>query len=243
MKLQFLRIDSLSESDRHAMYDLLKTHFEGTKLEVFQADLEQKNWVILLRDEQLEVLKGFSTLLMYQTEFAGEAINVVYSGDTITAPSAWSSLALPRGWIAGVKQLRQVYNQGRLYWLLICSGYRTYRFLPTFWREFYPRYDVPTPTSISALMNFLARTQFKQCYDESKGIVRFPHPQVLQESSRGIPENRLADPHVRFFAQKNPGHLQGDELVCLTEICQDNLTPAGERMWFSKTLEAIGFDL
>jgi hypothetical protein len=28
----------------------------------------------------------------------------------------------------------------------------------------------------------------------------------------------------------NPGHANGDELACLTEISRSNLTPAGERM-------------
>jgi hypothetical protein len=48
---------------------------------------------------------------------------------------------------------------------------------------------------------------------------------------RGIPERRLRDEHVAFFAQRNPGHENGDELVCLTELEYENLTAAGKRMW------------
>jgi len=33
-----------------------------------------------------------------------------------------------------------------------------------------------------------------------------------------------------FFLEKNPGYVNGDELVCLTEIRNGNYTPAGERM-------------
>jgi hypothetical protein len=31
------------------------------------------------------------------------------------------------------------------------------------------------------------------------------------------------DPHIRFFLERNPGYIQGDELVCLIEISGENL--------------------
>ncbi|KOR38604.1 MULTISPECIES: hypothetical protein [Planktothricoides] len=229
----------LTPLDRDRMYCLLATHFDGVDLATFEADLNQKNWVLLM--EKNSQMQGFSTLLIYQMEFAREKINVVYSGDTIVAPSAWSSSILSSAWIASVKQLRQNYSKGKLYWLLISSGYRTYRFLPTFWQEFYPRYDAETPEATKQLMEFIAQDRFGECYDSKNGIVRFPKPQSLGEKLRGIPENRLSDPHVRFFNDRNPHHHQGDELVCLTEISEDNLTPAGRRMWFTNSISLTLF--
>ena len=41
----------------------------------------------------------------------------------------------------------------------------------------------------------------------------------------------MRDRHVAFFAEKNPGHERGDELICLTELSYENLTAAGRRMW------------
>ncbi|HEY9831988.1 MAG TPA: hypothetical protein V6D26_15495 [Stenomitos sp.] len=234
MQARLVEVQQLLGSDRHAMYSLLNTHFDGAKPEIFETDLERKNWVILLEDQETKTLKGFSTLLVYETQFEGEVLSVVYSGDTIVDPSAWSSSLLPRAWIASIHFLRHKYPNGKLYWLLISSGYRTYRFLPIFWQEFYPCYDTPTPPRIQAIMQFLAHTHFGNCYDESAGIVRFPHPQVLREKLSGIPQERLKDSHIRFFQTQNPGYEQGDELVCLTEIKEENLTPAGRRMWFAK---------
>ncbi len=62
------------------------------------------------------------------------------------------------------------------------------------------------------------------------GVVRFTRPQVLRDHLRGISNERLRNPHVAFFAQRNPGHGNGDELVCITELGPGNLTPAGRRM-------------
>ncbi|MFH7029318.1 MAG: hypothetical protein ACHBN1_28975 [Heteroscytonema crispum UTEX LB 1556] len=63
---------------------------------------------------------------------------------------------------------------------------------------------------------------------------------MLRGCLKGIPQERLQDPHIQFFALHNPGHLQGDELVCLTEICEENLTPAGKRMWFADLALGVG---
>jgi hypothetical protein len=40
---------------------------------------------------------------------------------------------------------------------------------------------------------------------------------------------QLADPDVAFFLEANPGHAMGDELACLAEISERNLTPAALR--------------
>ena len=230
MQTELVRTGELAIAQKADMYALLNRHFEGATQAVFETDLNLKNWVLLLKDDANQ-LKGFSTLLMYDITFEGEVITVVYSGDTIMDPSAWASSALPVAWVAAVNQLRSQYQGKKLYWLLISSGFRTYRFLPTFWQQFYPRYDQKIPEREARLMKFLCRRQFGEWYDESTGIVKFPTPQKLREHLEGIPVERLRNPHIQFFATQNPEYAKGDELVCLTEINENNLTRAGRRMW------------
>ncbi|MEM7796277.1 MAG: hypothetical protein AAF579_17715 [Cyanobacteria bacterium P01_C01_bin.118] len=235
MYSQLVSIPTLTDADREAMYSLLQHHFSGVTPAVFSDDLAHKNWVILIKNRAMQ-LKGFSTLHLYDVVINDETLSVVYSGDTIVDPSAWSSATLPRAWIQAVNQLRTA-NQ-RLFWLLISSGFRTYRLLPTFWQVFYPRYDQPVPEKIQQLMHQLAKQQFGNAYNPKTGIVRFSHPQKLSPILGTVPPERQSDPHICFFEQANPDHSQGDELVCLTEICAENLTPAGRRMWFSRSLVA-----
>lgn len=235
MNSQLISTEELSPLDVEDMFVLLNKHFQGVKRDIFNNDLDSKNWVILIKDEQTNELKGFSTLLMYDTCFEAETISIVFSGDTIVDPSAWGSSALSTSWISSINKLRREYCEGKLYWLLISGGYRTYRFLPLFWKEFYPRYDTPTPENILHLMQDLAVKRFGENYDIKTGVVSFPHPHILRDGLRGIPVERLQDPHIQFFQRLNPGHLNGDELVCFTEICEGNLTRAGRRMWFANT--------
>ena len=207
---------------------LLSHHFDGVTREQFERDLAEKNWVVEIRRE--DRLLGFSTLLVCEAHFAGHALTAIYSGDTIVASEAWGSPALARTWIAAVNHLRAACPSRPCYWLLLTSGFRTYRFLPIFWREFFPRHATPTPSSEERLLHHLAAAHYGTWYDASSGIVRFPRPQRLRGQLGAVPVGRTGDPDVAFFLTRNPGHAGGDELACLTEISQDNLTAAGRRM-------------
>jgi hypothetical protein len=218
----------LTADDLAEMYRLLTQHFEGVTIEQFHRDTAEKNWVVLI--ERSEQLVGFSTILAYETSFEGASLSVIYSGDTIVAPEAWNASTLPRAWIESVVKLRQLYPCGPYVWLLITSGFRTYRFLPVFWREFYPQCDSLTPPYCQRLTDQLAAERFDRQYDAATGVVRFAKPQRLRGTLAEIPTGRMADPHVAFFASRNPGYAQGDDLVCLTELAPSNLTAAGRRM-------------
>jgi hypothetical protein len=228
----------LSAAQACAMHQLLARHFSGVTPEQFARDLAEKNWVLLV--SRGEHLVGFSTLLIYESAFAGDPVSVVYSGDTIVAPEAWGTTALPMAWIAAVNTLRATVPRGRYYWLLLTSGFRTYRFLPVFWRDFFPRFDRVTPRDAGQLLDHLARERFGAKYDSATGLVRFEQPQQLRAGLNEIPSGRLTDPHVAFFAARNPSHAVGDELVCLTELSQENLTAAGHRMVKSNRYEPQG---
>ncbi|HET9210886.1 MAG TPA: hypothetical protein VFR03_10840 [Thermoanaerobaculia bacterium] len=214
-------------SDR--MFALLASSFSGVDRDTFQRDLAEKSCVVLLEDAA-GVLRGFSTFLMYGTRAGGRQLTVVCSGDTIVEPAAWGSQALPRAWIRAVHEMWRGHPPGDLYWLLLTSGFRTYRFLPVFCRRFYPHHGSPTPPAHQMLLDALCRERFGPLYDRATGLVRFSRPQVLQEELLHVPAGRRSDPHVRFFLERNAGYLAGDELVSLASLADDNLTGAARRM-------------
>lgn len=227
---RLVAISDLTEAEREAMLTLLSTHFHGATRDSFQRDLGDKNFCLLI--ESGSGVLGFSTMHVYEALVDGELMTVVYSGDTIVDPAAWASAALPRSWITGVYAVRQQFPRGRLVWLLLTSGFRTYRLLPTFWKAFYPRFDAPTPPDWQRVLMTLAAARFGERYDPATGIVRILHPQPLRAHLAHVAENRLADPHVRFFLERNPGHADGDELVSIADLSPENLTPVGRRVAF-----------
>jgi hypothetical protein len=52
----------------------------------------------------------------------------------------------------------------------------------------------------------------------------------LRPGVADLTPQRLRDPHVRFFVERNPGHAGGDELCCLAPITRENFTPAAYRV-------------
>lgn len=220
----------LSNAEVLSMFRVFSENFNGTTMEIFERDLENKNWVILLRDANTKEIEGFSTLALYETEFNHQPISVVYSGDTIIRREYWGTPQLPSTWIKTVLEKSANMIQP-LYWLLISSGYKTYRFLTVFYKEFYPRYDVSTPPEMQSLMDYLAAQRYGSDYHCEEGVVRFANGATpLREGISEVTNERLHDPHVAFYIERNPGYVNGDELVCITRVHPDNFTPAGRRM-------------
>ena len=224
----------LTPAERAAMLTLLDRHFAGVTPAQFDLDLAEKQWVILLHDTS-GALIGFTSLRLETLE-APISCHLLSSGDTIIDPRAWGGTALMRAWLAAVLALRERVGRDRpFYWLLLVSGFRTYRFLPLFWHDFHPRQPSAGASSLAPRLPPLARLRYGEAFDPASGLVRFPHPQRLRPHLAGIPAGRMRDPHVAFFAARNPGHAEGDELVCLTELDEANLTRAGRRI-----LRALG---
>jgi hypothetical protein len=224
------RVDALTRREADEMYELLGTYFDGVTRAMFARDLAEKEWAVLLADEGTGRLRGFSTLMRMAVDVDGERVDAVYSGDTIVDRGCWGETLLPRLWSQHAFRIAASIRGARVFWFLICSGYKTYRFLPVFFREFYPTHERPTPDRVRRVADALASARFPREYDPSTGVVRLAAAAPLHGGVADVTERRLRDPHVAFFARANPGHARGDELVCLTELATANLTPAGRRM-------------
>ncbi|MBE7469677.1 MAG: hypothetical protein DPW09_31660 [Anaerolineae bacterium] len=225
------RPQELTLAERNEMYGLLADYFANVTRPHFETDLAEKEWVILLSDSATGQIQGFSTLMRLQVVVDNQPVVAFFSGDTIIHRDYWGEVELPRLWGRHVFNLAETMgNEARVYWFLISSGYKTYRFLPVFFREFYPTYLRPTPPDIKQIMDALARAKFPSEYDPERGIIRFAQAAPLRSGVAEITARRLKDPHVAFFVAANPGHAQGDQLPCLVELTRTNITAAGRRM-------------
>ena len=216
------------------MYALLQRYFSGTTRARFEADLREKESVILLRDAMSGQIQGFSTLMRLRARIDEEEIVAFFSGDTIIDREYWGETVLSRIWgqtvFAEADRIVAERPGTAVYWFLICSGYKTWRFLPVFFQKFYPNADGPTPPHFQRILDTLGACKFGDEYLTGSGIVRFRAASPLRHGVADLTEERLRDPHIAFFARMNPGHAEGDELACLAELSRANLTRAAQRM-------------
>ena len=238
---QVVQIASLSTETIASMYALMTTYYNGMTREIFEQDLYEKEQVVLLNDACTGTICGFSTTMTMRIPIDGRDVVTIFSGDTIVHERYRHQTVLPRLWLqlaystADAIQTRE--PETRVYWFLISSGYKTYCYLPLFFREFYPTFERSTPPHLQRLIDTIARWKYPEEYESRTGIVRLKYPSPLREGVAPITERRLKNPHVAFFQQVNPDHGNGDELVCITEINTSNLTKAGQRMVNARTTD------
>jgi hypothetical protein len=187
--------------------------------------------VIQILDSASGDMRGFSTQMLLTTQVDGRPVKALFSGDTIIDKAHWGDPALSRAWGRFALSLIDQHDNCELYWFLISQGYKTYRFLPLFFHEFYPRFDRPTPDWAAEILTTLAAQKFPRDFCRQAGVVRANAVQYrLRERVADLTPARLRDRHVRFFAERNLGHAGGDELCCLAPLTRGNFTAAAHRV-------------
>jgi hypothetical protein len=225
------RVAMLSDRAIGRMFDLYDQYYDATSRALFETDLRNKDHVVTLR-EPSGALAGFSTLAVLEAEIGGKPLRAIYSGDTIIDHAHWGTQALAFTWIRFAGTIKARSPELPLYWFLIVKGHRTYRYLSAFSVDFHPHWQRPTPASARDVMDALAQSRFGGAYDQARGVVSFAR-------SRGHlkPEWAVVEPgegtrrDVAFFLRRNPGYVNGDELVCLTQLSSDNLRPLARRVF------------
>jgi hypothetical protein len=234
---RIVEVAELWPRSRDEMFALIDRHFDGMSRATFEADLDEKQWVIQLLDSATGVIRGFSTQVLWELDVDGRRVSAVYSGDTIVDRDHWGSNLLAQLWGQFVISLIDERPDSELLWFLISMGYKTYRFLPVFFCEFYPRHDAPTPRWAKAIIDAAACFKYASAYDAPAGIIRAsPKACRLRAGVADVTAERLQDPHIRFFAERNPGHARGDELCCIAPLNRANFTKAAYRLLRSATL-------
>ena len=231
VKGRLSQVANLLDSERNQMFALMDTYYENMDRAVFDTDLEEKQWVILLEDPMNGIIRGFSTQTLLEIEVDERPIRVLFSGDTIVDRQHWSHNPLAQVWGQFVLSLIDADHSVPLYWFLMTKGYRTYRFLPVFFHEFYPRDDSPTPAWAAQLIDTLGQHRYPSTYDPVAGVVHAdPSSCRLRPNVAEITTKRLRDRHVQFFVQANPRHAHGDELCCIAPLTRDNFALAAYRV-------------
>jgi hypothetical protein len=225
----FVEVKNLSLLAREQMADIYLAHYEGTSRSLFNTDLDQKSEVLLLYCAGR--LVGFTTLQYYDYPWQGQNILIVYSGDTIVEPEHWGQQTLAYAWIRRMGELHKADSDRPIYWFLIVKGHRTYRFMPVFSRTFYPHWSEDRQ-DLKSLADALARDKYGSAYDADSGIVTFMTSKGHLRPELALPSDvEWGKEAVRYFVKRNPGYINGHELVCLCEISESNMRPLTRRVF------------
>jgi hypothetical protein len=218
---KILRVNELSPHVIDSMLRILIKYYANTTQENFHRDLFSKTAAICLFNPISHNLIGFSTLSEFMHTVDGQEYAILFSGDTIIEKEFWGSQALVLGFGEYMVSMMNRYSNNEIYWFLISKGIRTYKYLPAFFKEYYPNHVSKTPEKHQRIMDSLATLLFPDIYDKSAGVLRVVDAQYLK--SEYFPSPHPNNEIETFYFSRNPGYVKGDELVCLTALRADNI--------------------
>ncbi len=225
-----LTVDTVDKQQYAEMFQLFSSYFPRVSFQDFMADFTEKKWVIVLREKETGIIQGFSTQTVLQTEVADRTCYALFSGDTIIAREFWGEKILMALWGRLAFSLIDEYQGRELYWFLLCLGYKTYRFLPVFFKAFYPAVDQSNRPDLRQVLASFAREKYGERYDPEQGIVRMGREAALRRGVADIDDRLRRNPHIDFFVRKNPGFSRGDELACIAPLSRENLNRFAHRI-------------
>lgn len=213
------------------MFSLHGKYFTNISFDKFLTDFNEKQWCILIRNQQQEIV-GYSTIQLITRTIAKIPVLVLFSGDTLVATEYRHFNALMPAFVKFCEYLERMYAACNRYWLLITKGYRTYRLIPVNYVTFYPNRHSETPWEIRQIIDVICKEKFGERYKADSGIIKSDSTHdFLKPEFAEIPAGRERNPDVQFFLSNNPGYLYGDELVCLTPISTGNLVRSSFRRY------------
>lgn len=195
----------------------LTDRYVETERSYLEASLREFREFVLARDAA-GVLVGTTAIDAYPFRHEGRTTWVLFTAATVIDEAYRRRGILER---IGVRTFLRVKLRNplrRVCWLFDTFSFKSYLLLPRNFAVFWPRRDRPTPEPVRAFVDALATARYGDAWDRQRGIVRRSGRKRLRPRTAPVDEELLADPDVSFFESANPGHREGDMLVCFCPL-------------------------
>lgn len=214
-----LRPDALSAPMWDDLWALTREFFDVER-DFAEARLRQRQRIAMFRARG--ELQGFASIDVYPARFHGRALAVIHTTHVLIRES-WRGRNLVqnlglRTWLA----TRLRYPLRPIYWFFDTFSYKSYLLLPRNFVQFWPRHAQPTPEASAMLIDQLATAAYGPAWRPARGIVVRSGRMRLRADAAPLAPGH-GDPDAEFFGRANPGHAEGDMLVCLCPLTSHNL--------------------
>jgi hypothetical protein len=222
--IELRRTSLLSPSDLDEIWALTQRYIDTSRAFSEKKLLEMPE-VGLWRTRGGE-LAGLVVLEAYQMEWRTRASTIIFTSSVVLDERyRGRNLVLMTGLRVLLREkLRRPLTPA--YWFFDTFSYKSYLILPRNLAQFWPRRGVATPESVAQFIDHLARRRYGADWSAETGVVRRSGEKRLQATAAPLDSKALSDPDIRFFDTVNPGHRDGDMLVCLAPLSFRNMMGA-----------------
>src|SRR5687768_873319 len=205
----------------------LIAEFYDVERAFIEAELRSRERIALFRMN--DALLGMASLHVHPARFRGRAIAVISTTHVLLREN-WRGRNLTQ-WLGLRTYLRTRlrYPMRPIYWFFDAFSYKSYLLLPRNFRRFWPRHDEPTPEPRRALIDQLATEFYGPAWRPARGIAVRSGRKRMRASAAPLVLTPDSNPDLQFFAGANPGHAEGDMLVCLCPLTLGNWVSVARR--------------
>ncbi len=209
------------------------THqYYDTDREYAEAELRRHQRLALFRSADDHSLVGMASLDILNTTFRGARVAAIFTSHVLLQEAWRGQHLIQKLGLRMFLETRLRHPLHSIYWFFDTFSYKSYLLMPRNFRDFWPRYDLPTPEFERALIAHLASQVHGPAWRPGRGVAVRSGRKRLRASTAPLAIAPGIDPHMDFYARANPGHAEGDMLVCLC--------PLTLRNWISVARKALG---
>jgi hypothetical protein len=167
-------------------------------------------------------LLGMASIDVYPARFRGRALMVINTSHVLLRENWRGRNLIQKLGFRTFLRTRLRHPFRTIYWFFDSFSYKSYLLLPRNFRRYWPRYDEPTPEERAALIDQLAREMYGPAWRPARGVAVRSGQKRMRPSAAPLVLTPDSDPNLQFFARANPGHAEGDMLICLCPLTLEN---------------------
>ena len=198
----------------------LTQEFYDVERDYAEAELRRRQSIAMFRMNG--ALLGMAAIDVHATEFRGRRLTVISTSHVLIRENWRGRNLIQRLGMRTFLRARLRHPLRPIYWFFDTFSYKSYLLLPRNFRTYWPRHDQPTPEPRAALLDQLATQAYGPAWRPARGLAVRSGQKRLRESAAPLVLRADADPNLQFFARMNPGHAEGDMLVCLCPLTLAN---------------------
>jgi hypothetical protein len=216
----------LSQKNWDELWDLTREFYDIDR-PYAESELRRRQRIAMFRMDG--TLLGMAAIDVVEHDFRGRKV-VVLSTTNVLIREHWRGRNLIQK--LGFRTflgVRLRFPLRPIYWFFDSFSYKSYLLLPRNFHTYWPRYDAATPEASSALIDELATRIYGPAWRPARGIVVRSGQKRLRATAAPLELAADSDPNLRFFGAVNPGHAEGDMLVCLCPLTPGNWLSVARR--------------
>ena len=207
----------------------LTAEFFDVERDYAEAELRRRQSIAMFRMNG--ALLGMAAIDIYPAKFRGRRLGIISTAHVLIRENWRGRNLIQKLGLRMFLRARLRYPLRPIYWFFDTFSYKSYLLLPRNFHTYWPRYDQPTPPARAALMDQLATQMYGPAWRPARGLAVRSGQKRLRETAAPLVLRPDAGADLQFFAHVNPGHAEGDMLICLCPLTASN--------WLSLTRRSL----